>query len=319
MKAVVARAPGGPEVLELTDYPDPVAGAGEVVIRTRTIAVESGDLLMRRYFQSTGSPAPLGYASVGDIVAIGEGVSAAMIGKPVLTFGFDGAYAEYRSVPQTHCFPLPENMDPCLAVAGFIGPSTAALAADLGGVRAGETVVVLGGSGGVGFAAMQIVRNLSARPIATVRSAASRRALGEQGFEAVFVDSETDVAKALAAAAKGMDAAVLIDTIGGDALPAALGAIADGGRVVIVGITGPGEQVVSTASILTRRLTVRGCFLGTTIARPEIRAMIAETLIAVRDGRIAVPIQQIFPLEAAIDAHIRAETPSSLGKVVMTL
>lgn len=303
----------------MIELPRPTAKAGEVLIRTSAISIESGDLLMRSYYQSPEEPAPLGYASVGQIVGVGPGVANAMIGMTVLTFGFDGAYAGYRAVPQTHCFPVPNGMEASLAVAGFIGPATAALAIELGGVSADDTVLVLGGSGGVGFAAMQMIRNLGAHPIATVRSAASQLALREHGFEAVIVSAETDLAAEVAALSQGTGAGLLIDTIGGDALAAALGAISDGGRIVIVGITGPGEKAISTSTILTRRLTVRGCFLGTIITAPEIKTLIAKTLASVRDGRIKAPIQQIFSLENVIDAHVRAEAPTSLGKVVMTL
>lgn len=305
-------------MLELAELPRPSAGSGEVVIRTAAAAVESGDLLMRRYFQPPGEPSPLGYASAGEIVEAGPGVPAGAIGTAVLCFGFSGAYAEFRAAPYTHCFPVPEGLDARQAVAGFIGPVTAALAVDLAGVRAGETVLVLGGAGGVGFAALQMTRNLSARPLATVRSEAAQRWLREKGFEAVLTGEETRLADAIAAGG-GAGADVLVDTVGGDALTAALGSITDGGRVAIVGITGPGDKVIDTSSILTRRLTVRGCFLGASIAGPDIRSLVAHTLEQLLEGRIEAPVQQFFALEDATAAHALAEAPVSLGKVVITI
>jgi NADPH:quinone reductase-like Zn-dependent oxidoreductase len=268
---------------------------------------------MRRHFQSPGAATPLGYASAGEIVDAGPGVDAGTIGATVLSFGFSGAYAEYRAVPYSHCFPVPAGLDASQAVAGFIGPATAALAVDLAGIRAGEIVLVLGGAGGVGFAAMQMARNLSARPVAVVRSAASQRRLRERGFDAVLTGEKADLADAIAAS--GAD--VLIDTVGGDALTEALESVVDGGRVMIVGIAGAGDKIIDTSSILTRRLTVRGCFLGAVIAEPPARSIVARALSQLAEGRIEVPVQQIFALEEAVAAHALAETPNSLGKVVM--
>jgi len=317
MKAVIYREPGGPEVLEYIDLPDPAPGAGEILIRVKAISIEGGELATRRLRAPEPSFPVLGNAAAGEVVSLGSGVSGFRVGQKVATFGFSGSYAELRAVAAATSWVVPDGLDMRTAAVIPCGPGTAALALHLAGLRAGETVLVQGATGGVGSAVVQLAARAGAQVIGTGTNAATLDLLRPLGLTHPIVAGDAPVGERVRQILDGRGADVCIDMVGGPALASGLEALEAGGRGVIVGIKGSGVDTVDGALLLSQRLTVRGCFLGIVIAEPMVHELIATLFQSAVRGEIDVPLDQIFSLSQAAEAHARAEQRGNIGRVIM--
>ncbi|HEY6870146.1 MAG TPA: zinc-binding alcohol dehydrogenase family protein [Novosphingobium sp.] len=318
MKAAIYSENGGPEVFRLVDLPDPEPGPGEVLVRIEAISIEGGDLLARRSSPPADPPRVKGYAAAGRIAAMPPGVSSLAVGDAVTTFAFEGSHAELRVVPAVQCWAVPTGVAMADAAAMLISFGTAALALRLAGFQPGQSVLVTGATGGVGLATVQ----LAARTGATVLGSASNpRAL--EGLRRFGLDHALDVnvgplnEQVRGALGHGVDC--VIDNVGGRAVSEGIAALDDGGTLALVGILDPDIQRINPVTLLLRRLTVTGCFLGPIIARPDVSAMIAELLADVATGGLEIPLAATFPLQEVVAAHRQAEQRGRFGRVVMTV
>lgn len=304
-------------MFRIIDLPIPVPGPGEVLIRVEAISIEGGDLAARRDGQ-TLAPRVIGYAAAGIVTGVGPGVDGFQPGDRVTSFAFSGSHAEYRTAPAATTFMIPDSLDMAVAAAIPCGPGTAALALDLGRLKAGETVLVTGATGGVGSAVVQIVAAAGARVIGTSRSRASLDRLVALGLTHGVVPEDTPLADAVKALTAGRGADLLIDTVGGGALLEGLIALADGGRAVMVGVIGGFSTPIDSGVLFAHRLTVTGCFMGPVMCEPGPRALIEGLLAGSAADRFAVPIDARFALADVAAAHRHAETGGKLGRVIVT-
>ncbi|MDE2410350.1 MAG: zinc-binding alcohol dehydrogenase family protein [Sphingomonadales bacterium] len=318
MKAALYSENGGPEVFRLVDVATPIAGPGEVLVRIEAISIEGGDLLARRSTPPGNPPRVKGYAAAGRIAAIGEGVARWVVGDAVTTFAFEGSHAEYRVVPADHCWRVPDGLSMAIAAAAVITFGTAALALQLGGFTAGQTVLVTGAAGGVGIATIQLVARAGGRAIGTGSNPATLDALRVYGLaDAIDVRAGPFDAQVRERLGDGVDC--VIDNVGGNSVREGLAALKDGGTLVLVGLIDRDVQRINPVSLLLRRLVVAGCFLGPIIARPAISALIDAMLADLASGALVMPLDRTFTLDEVVLAHRRSEERGRIGRVVMTV
>jgi len=324
MRAVVARRPGGPEVLELAVLPDPVPGPGEVLVRVRATAVNRADLLQRqgRYPPPPGATEVLGLEAAGTVAAVGPGVTGWSPGDRVMALLAGGGYAELVAVPAGQLMAVPPGMDWLLAAAV---PEVFLTAWQALGrtVRPapGEWVLVHAAASGVGTAALQVARELGARTIATTRSPDKAERLAGLADHVVVpgYDGFADEVRRLTG---GTGADVVIDLVGAAYWAQNLEAVAADGRIALIGLTGGARTELDMGRLFARRVTV---VASTLRARPlaQKAALVADFaawgLPRLADGRLRPTVHDLVPLARVGDAHRLVESDATVGKVVLAV
>jgi len=265
MRAVVVEAFGGIEAVRLAECPDPVPGPGEVVVEVHAAPVNFVDLLVIGGKYQFLPPLPFvpGKGPAGVVVAQGEGVRAPALGERVLAMAEHGGYAEKVVAAAAQCYPLPRAMAMAAAAAMSLVFDTAWFALkERGRLRPGETVLVLGGSGGVGLAAIQLAKAMGARVLAGVARPERAALAGEAGADAMIDLSAPDLRESLRrqvyAANGGKGADVILDPLGGAVFAAALRALAWCGRLVVIGFAAGEIPCVRANYLLVKNIEVSG-------------------------------------------------------------
>ncbi len=328
MKAVGIAEPGGPEVLELVDRPDPEAGPDDVLVGVRATALNRADLLQRRgrYPAPPGVPPDVpGLEYAGVVERAGERVRGAAPGDRVMGLVGGGGYAERVAVPAALTMPVPDGLDFVEAAAipeAFLTAWDALFRR--AGLAAGETVLVHSAGGGVGTAALQIARAAGAARVVGTASAGKLERIADAGlpldvpvdrhreaFEAA-VERETD--------GRGVD--VILDTVGADYWEANVASLAELGRMVLVGLLGGGAARVDLSRLLRKRVTVVGTVLRSR-ALHEKAALTEEArhrlLPLFEEGRLRPVVDRTYPLADAAEAHRAMEEDANFGKIVLTV
>jgi NADPH2:quinone reductase len=325
MKAVVIEGKGGPEVLQLRDVAVPQPGKGEVLIKVTAAGVNRPDVLQRQ----GNYPAPKGHSELpglevsGVVAALGEGVERLSIGDAVLALVAGGGYAEYTVAPEVCCIRKPDTLSFIDAAAI---PETFFTVwhnvFERGELKAGETFLVHGGTGGIGVTAIQLAKAFGATVFTTVGSdekCAAARALGAdvainyrtQDFSEV-VKSETGK--------RGVD--VILDMVGGDYIEKNIRALSDDGRLVNIAYQKGSTATIDFMRVMLKRLTITGSTLRirTNYVMGRIARAIEEKVMPlIAAGSIKVPIDGTYPLAQAAKAHERMETSAHIGKIVLTI
>ena len=317
MHAAIYDQPGKPEVLYYTEVPDPVPGEGEILIKVEAISIEGGDIGGRRSSPPAFAGQVGGYASSGEVIELGPGVSSFKVGDKVSVFSWKGSHASLRVVPASQSWLVPEGMDMKLATAALIGSGTAAQALFQGDLKAGETVLVLGAAGGVGVPTLQLASKIGARVLGTGSSAETLEELRNYGLTDPIVLNDTPIAEQVKSLLNGEGVDVLIDTVGLANLQEVLPAVKDGGRVVILGAFESSQATLSTMYILAHRLVIHGCLLGQALVDDGVYERMETALGQAATGELKVPIDKVFPLSEAAAAHARAEERGRIGRVIM--
>lgn len=320
MKAIEITEPGGPDVLQITTRPRPVARAGEVVIRLAWAGVNRPDALQRAgsYAPPPGASDLPGLEGAGEIVALGEGVSGWRLGDAVCALLPGGGYAEYVATPAAHCLAVPAGMGlreaACLPETFFTVWSNVF---QRGGLKGGERFLVHGGSSGIGTTAIQLANALGARVFATAGSAEKCAVCEDLGAERAINYREADFVEVLRAEG-GAD--LILDMVGGDYLPRNVRALADDGRLVQIAFLRGPKVELNFAQVMVRRLTITGSTLRpqSDLAKARIAEGLRETVWPLLEaGRIAPVIDSEFPLAQAAAAHARMESGAHIGKIVL--
>ncbi|HEY5712381.1 MAG TPA: NADPH:quinone oxidoreductase family protein [Allosphingosinicella sp.] len=331
MKALLSRAPGGPETLELAELPDPVAGAGQLLVRVKACAINYPDVLIieDKYQFKPERPFAPGGEIAGVVEAVGEGVTGWAPGDRLIAMLGHGGLAEKVLVGAATSLPLPDkwSFEDGSALVLTYGTTIHALL-DRGQLKEGETLLVLGAAGGVGLAAIELGKAYGARVIAAVSSDEKAAAAREAGADSAIVyprgPFDKDGSKALAqlfkdaVGPKGAD--LIYDPVGGDYTEAALRAIAWEGRFLVIGFPAGIARLPLNLTLL-KSCDVRGVFWGAFAARdPAANAAHIRTLFRLwEEGRIAPKVSRTWPLAegAAAIAHLAAR--DAIGKIVVTM
>ena len=323
MRVIEIEGGSGPaEALKIAERPDPVAGPGQVLIRVRAAGVNRPDLLQRTgaYPPPPGASDVLGLEIAGEIEAVGEGVTRWAVGDRVCALLGGGGYAELAVVDARHVLPIPEGLD---YVQAAVLPETVftvfANVFEGGALKAGETLLIHGATSGIGVTAIQMAKAAGARVIATSRGAdkaAAAKALGAD----ISLDAKSDDLEAQIREAGGAD--VVLDMVGRDYAALNLNSLNAGGRwVVIASLTGPKVEM-DLQRIMLKRLTLTGSTLRSRSADEKARLTAAVEATAwpwVASGKVKPPVQAVFVLEQAADAHAELEAGGHIGKIVLSV
>ena len=320
MRAIVIREPGGPDVLEWTEVPDPTPGPGEVLVDVAASAVNRADLLQRAGFYDPPpgtSPYP-GLECAGRVSALGPGTTGWQVGQEVCALLSGGGYAERVAVPVGQLLPVPTDVVESAAL-----PEAACTVwSNLVGVArlaAGETLLIHGGGSGIGSFAIQFAAALGARVFATARKV-KHDTLRELGAELVIDYTAEDFVEAVNTATGGRGVDVILDIQGGPYLPRNVAALGVGGRLVVIGLQGGRRGELDLGQLLYKRATVAGTTLR---ARPPaekteiVSGVRAAVWPLVASGRIRPVINRQFPMSQAARAHELVEQDPPLGKVLL--
>jgi len=325
MHQVVAREPGPPEVLGIGQAPAPRPRRGEVLIRVAYAGVNRPDCLQR----AGGYPPPpdaspvIGLEVAGTIVALGEGVNGWRPGEVVCALTPGGGYAEYCTTPAAHCLPLPRGLS--LLEAASLPENYFTVwhnVFERGALREGETLLVHGGSSGIGLAAIQLAKAFGASVITTAGSADKAAYCRGMGADHALNYREQDfvVEVAKITAKRGVD--VVLDMVGGDYIEKNLKCLAVEGRLVFIGFQHGSRAEVDWRFIMIKRQTITG---STMRASPlERKAGIAKALRErvwplFEQGRLKPVIYRVFPLEDAAAAHALMESSQHIGKIMLAV
>ncbi len=324
MRAVVITSEGEPDVLQWSEVDDPAGGPDDVVIDIAASAVNRADLLQRqgRYPPPSGAPPWPGLECSGTVREVGEHVTAVRPGDQVCALLSGGGYAERVVVPEGQVLPLPAGIDVVTAAAlpeVFCTVwSNMVMNARL---RPGEVVLVHGGAGGIGTAAIQVAAALGATVAVTAGSEAKLERCAALGASVLVDYHRADFVQVVRDATDDHGADVVLDIVGAKYLERNLAVLAPDGRLVVIGLQGGRSAEIDLAALMTRRLAVSGSTL-----RSRSPAQKAEVVTAVREhvwpmleSGAAVPvIDQILPMAEAAEAHRIVERGDHVGKILLT-
>ena len=325
MRAIEIIHPGGPEVLKVCERPMPVLKAGEVLIKVHAAGVNRPDVLQR-----TGNyPVPPGASDIPGLEVAGEIVdgdfagSAFKKGDMVCALVQGGGYAEYCAAPVAQCLPIPKGLSALEAASlpetFFTVYSNLFERAKLSG---DETLLVQGGTSGIGVTAIQMAQAFGHKVWATAGSDDKCRACEALGAERGINYKSEDFVEVVKAATNGKGVDVIIDMVAGDYVGREISCLADDGRLVIIALLGGASGKVDFGQILRRRLTITGSTLR---PRPvAFKQMIADKLHQkvwplIETGKIKPVIFKTFKLEQAEQAHALMETSTHVGKIMLTI
>lgn len=334
MKAIEIATFGGPDVLRLIERPDPLPGAGEVCIRVAASGVNRPDLLQR----AGHYPAPAGVSDIPGLEVAGtieDGDGEAMraaglnIGDRVCALVAGGGYAQRCVAPVGQCLPVPHGLTDVEAAAlpetFFTVWSTVFERAAL---KKGETLLVQGGSSGIGVAAIQLAKAFGARVVVTAGTDAKCQACLELGADCVINYRTQDFQVEVLRWTDGRGVDVVLDMVAGDYVAKELACMAEDGRLVIIAVQGGVQSALNAGVLLRKRLTVTGATLR---PRPvAFKAAVAQALRAhvwplVESGQIRSVVHSVFDAQSvqqfgatgAVDAHRLMESHAHVGKIVL--
>ena len=331
MKALLSHAPGGPETLRLDELPDPVASAGELLVRVRAAAINFPDVLIieDKYQMRPPRPFAPGGEIAGEVEAVGEGVVGWSIGDRLIAVPGFGGLAEKIAIPAKAAIPLPASRSFVDGAALLLTYATSIHALyDRGKLAQGQTLLVLGAAGGVGLAAIELGKARGARVIAAVSSEAKAQAARDAGADEAIVypagpfdrDGQKALSEQFKAAVGPGGADVIYDPVGGDYAEPALRAIAWEGRYLVVGFPAGIPKLPLNLTLL-KSCDVCGVFWGAFAARdPKANAAHVATLFRLWDeGKIGPRVSATYPLERGGDAIAALAARAVIGKVVVTI
>lgn len=324
MRAVEIAEPGGPEVLRITERPVPQPGDDEVLIKVEAAGVNRPDVMQRlgMYPPPPGAPDIPGLEIAGTIVAVGANVSEEQVGNPVCALVVGGGYAEYCTAPISLCLPVPDGSSAVQAAAipeTFFTVWTNVF--DRGDLTSGQSLLVHGGSSGIGTTAIQLAKAFGATVYVTAGSEEKCQACRELGADAAINYKEEDFVERISELTKERGVDLILDMVGGDYLPRNLKSLAVEGRIVQIALQRGPKVEMNLLPIMLKRLTLTGSTLRPrTVAQ---KAMIAHSLREkvwplLESAQVRPIIHATFPLANASDAHAMMESSQHIGKIVLS-
>jgi NADPH2:quinone reductase len=323
MKAIVIREPGGPDVLELRDVPDPEPSRGEVRVRVRATGVNRADLLQRMgvYPAPPGSPKDIpGLEFAGEIDAVGDAVTEHAVGDRVFGIAGGGTYAEKLVLPARAVAKMPAQLSFTDAAAIPEAFLTAYDAYDQARLRAGDRVLVSAVGSGVGTAAAQIARALGARPYGTARSRDKIDRAKSLGLIDGVVPHDGHFADSVATMMGAAD--VVIELVGGSYVAEDLACLAPRGRIVVIGLMAGSSTDIQLGALLHKRATIIGTVIRARPIEEKIRvAQMLERELAPLfvEKKLTPVVDRVLPLAEARKAHEAMQKNETFGKIVLAI
>ena len=325
MIAIVIRAPGGPDMLVPEERPVAAPGEGEVLIKVAAAGVNRPDVMQRKgqYPPPPGATDIPGLEIAGDVVALGANVTRWKVGDKVMALVVGGGYAQYCPAHESHCLPVPTGLS--LVEAAAVPETFFTVwynTFERGKLKAGEMLLVHGGSSGIGTAAIQLAKLAGARVITTAGTAEKCAACQKLGADVAVNYKSEDFVKATKDATGGRGADVILDMVGGDYVERNYDAAAVEGRVVQIAFQGSYKATVDFRRIMLKRLTHTGSTLRARSVEDKgaiARAVEQHVLPLIAAGGVKPVLDSSFALAQAALAHARMESSAHIGKIVLTL
>ena len=325
MRCVEITEPGGPDVLRPAHRPVPVPGTDEILVRVAAAGVNRPDTLQRqgRYDPPAGASDLPGLELSGTVVAVGGNVTGWTAGDAVCALVAGGGYAEYCTVPAVQALPVPKALS--MVEAAAIPETVFTVWTNVferGGLKAGETLLVHGGSSGIGTTAIQLAKAFGATVFTTAGSAEKCRACEALGADRAIDYKTEDFVAVIRAATGGRGVDVVLDMVGGDYVARDIEIMAPDGRHVSIAFLQGAKVSLNLAPVMMKRLTLTGSTLR---ARPvaekgRIAAALREKVWPLLDsGTIKPMIHAAFPLDQAAEAHRLMESSAHIGKIVLAV
>ena len=325
MRTIEVTQPGEPEVLVIGERAVPSVGAGDVLIRVAAAGVNRADVMQRRgnYPPPPGASDVLGLEVSGTVAAVGDAVSGWRVDDAVCALLAGGGHAEYCTVPASLCLPVPGGIDVVDAAAlPEVVLTVWTNVCERGRLAAGETLLVHGGSSGIGTMAIQLARAFGSRVFVTAGSAMKCAACEALGAERAVQSRDTDFVEAVREAAGDAGVDVILDMVGRDYLQRNLDLLNLEGRLVIIALMSGAMAEVNLATLMRRRLIVTGSTLR---ARPleQKAALVDDARERVwplfETGRVRPVIHQRLPMAQAVEAHRLMEASTHIGKLLLLM
>jgi len=319
-------APGGPEMLKPAQRPMPKPGAGEVLIKVEAAGVNRPDVAQRKgeYPPPAGASDIPGLEIAGTVAALGAGVKRWKLGDKVCALVTGGGYADYCPAPEAQCLPVPKGLS--MVEAAALPETYFTVWTNLmqrGGMKKGESVLIHGGTSGIGTTAIQIAKLFGAKEIfATAGSAEKCQACVRLGATRAIDYKREDFVKVVKEETKNRGVDLILDMVCGPYVPRNLASLAVEGRVVVIALLGGNMSEVNFGALMMKRQTITGSTLRARSV--EQKALIAEPLRRevwplLEAGKLKPVIYKTFPLKEAAAAHALMESSEHIGKIVLTL
>jgi NADPH2:quinone reductase len=325
MTAMAIRAPGGPEMLVPEQRPVPAPGTGEILVKVAAAGVNRPDVMQRQglYPPPPGASDIPGLEIAGTVVALGAQATRWKIGDRVMALVTGGGYAQYCPAHESHALAVPDGLS--LTEAAAIPETFFTVwhnAFERGGLKRGETLLVHGGTSGIGTAAIQLAKAFGARVIVTAGSAEKCEAARKLGADVAVNYKTEDFVQATKEATGGKGAEVILDMVGGDYIGRNYEAAAVEGRIVQIAFQGSPKATVDFRRIMLKRLHHTGSTLRARSVpdKAAIAAAIAEKVLPlIASGQVRPVMDSSFPLIEAAAAHARMESSVHIGKIVLAV
>ncbi|MDJ1492422.1 NAD(P)H-quinone oxidoreductase [Cytophagaceae bacterium DM2B3-1] len=325
MKAVVITQPGGPDVLSVVDRSMPEVGEGEVLVKVLAAGINRPDIAQRKGYYPAPAGAPVdipGLEIAGIVEYIGAQVGRFKVGDVVCALVSGGGYAEYCMVPEGQCLPIPEGLNFVEAAAL---PETFftvwSNVFDRGNLKPGESLLVHGGSSGIGTTAIQMATAMGSTVYVTAGTEEKCLFCEELGAVKAFNYKKESFKDRILDSTEGKGVDVILDMIGGNYTSDNLQVLAEDGRLVLINVMNGREATIDLLEVMRRRLTIT----GSTLRNRDIafKSAIAQNLEKhiwplISAGKIKPVIYQEFPVEEVSKAHLLMESSEHMGKIVLT-
>jgi len=325
MRAIAIEAPGGPEVLKLQSMPVPEVQPGEVLIRVRAAGINRPDVLQRLgMYQIPPDADPLpGLEVAGEIVELGANGTRWSVGDKVMALTHGGGYAEYCRAHESHCLPVPSSLS--MVEAAAIPETFFTVHYNVfmrGALQSGETLLVHGGSSGIGSTAIQLAKVAGATVIVTAGSEEKCRFCEKLGADKAINYKSEDWQKVVMGYTADAGVDVVLDMVAGPYMQKNIDVLARDGRYVIIAFLGGPSAELNLRAVLGKRLTITGSTLRpqSVAEKAEIAQQLERKLLPMLEsGTVSPIIFREFPLAEASDAHALMESSEHMGKIVLTL
>lgn len=327
---------GGPEVLQLNEMNLGQPAAGEVKLAIKAIGLNRAETMLRenRYIVTPELPSGLGYDASAEVIEVGPDINNISVGDRIITIpafsqSKNGVYGEEAIVPENACWPWPEGLS--AEEAACIGTNYTTVyfgLKNVGWLNSGDTILLTAATGGVGFAAIEIAKEMNATVIATTRKRSKVQALLDAGADHVVVTGEEDLVSRVQEITDGVGVQVVFDAIAGAMIPQLFECLGQGGRCVIYGIVDPSSPQIDIMPFMVKGLSLLShavvYFTGyPDMGLPQNVEAINEAkeflLPRLADGRLKPKISEIFKLEEVAEAHRALESNNQVGKIVLTV
>ncbi len=325
MKAITASGAGGPEVLEVVSLPRPTPGPGQVLVRVHAAGINRPDVMQREgnYPPPPGASDILGLEMAGVVEELGDGASRFSVGDRVMALVPSGGYGEWCAVHETNALPVPEGLS--MVEAGAIPETFFTVWSNVfqrAGLKKGETILLHGGTSGIGTTTILLAKALGSRVIVTCGSDEKCEAAKANGADVAINYKTSDFVEEAKKATDGNGPHVILDMVGGDYMQRNIEAVAIDGRIAQIAFQKPPKAELNMLQLLTKRLTWTGSTLR---ARPvemkaELAAALEEHVLPLLAKGIAKPvIDSTYPLDDVRGAHARMDSGGHVGKIVLTM